>query len=149
MSLSTQEGKEAVDERLLDLIVECQGRRMDDQRSSVVPPVVEVTAPKVLAADRRSVSAPDSPRGEEEREQAVRERPNFVRANGGRRRSSNGSHGSLDDIFDTLMSAQVSVWCARAVCVCVRVCACVCVHVCVCVCVCVVVTLCILKQPSL
>lgn len=105
-----------MDERLLDLIVECQGRRMDDQRSSVVPPVVEVTAPQVLVADGRSVAAPESPRalGEVEREQVARERPNAVRVDGGRRRLSNGSRGSLDDIFDTLMSAQVS-----GVCVCV------------------------------
>ena len=111
-----------MDDRLLDLIVECQGRRMDDQRSSAVPPVEGVEAAKVL--DMRSVTGEGSPGapGERERAQAVRQRQP-VRVDEGRRRVSNGSLGSLDDLFfDTLMSAQV-----RVSGVCVR--ACVCVHV--------------------
>lgn len=104
-----------MDDRLLDLIVECQGRRMDDQRSTAVPPAEEeVETPKEFAVERRSA---DSPRavGEKEGAQLMRERQP-VRVDGGRRRVSNGSLGSLDDLFfDTLMSVQVS-----CVCVCVR-----------------------------
>ena len=112
-----------MDDRLLDLIVECQGRRMDDQRSSAVPPVEGVEAAKVL--DRRSVAGEGSPRAPEEgeRAQAVRQRQP-VRVDEGRRRVSNGSLGSLDDLFfDTLMSAQVSV---SGACVCVCACMCMC-----------------------
>ena len=113
VSVSSQEGKEGMDDRLLDLIVECQGRRMDDQRSTAVPPVV-VEAPKVLTTERPSVVAAE----EGDRPQMDRPRQ-LVQVDDGRRRLSNESLGSLDDLFfDTLMSAQVSV-CAVRACVCV------------------------------
>lgn len=103
-----------MDDRLLDLIVECQGRRMDDQRSTAVPPV-DVEAPKVLTTEGPSVVAAE----EGDRPQMDRPRQ-LVQVDDGRRRLSNESLGSLDDLFfDTLMSAQVSVCGVRT---CVRVC---------------------------
>ena len=113
-----------MDDRLLDLIVECQGRRMDDQRSSAVPPVEGVEAAKVL--DRRSVAGEGSPRapeegGESAGGQTAAASTGWMKAGD---ESSNGSLGSLDDLFfDTLMSAQVSV---SGACVCVCACMCMC-----------------------
>lgn len=97
-----QESKETMDDSLIDLILESQGRRMDDQRTAVpfvpVNSVSKEVEPKEMRQKER----------DEELVALVRRTPEPVAVEQNRRLSQ-GSIDSLNDgFFEQLMSAQNS-----------------------------------------
>ena len=93
-----------MDDGLLDMIFECQGRRMDDQRSSVGPGSVHLAS----RAESGAVQEETSPKTDTPEPQLLARRNPLPVIDVERRRISD-SLESLDDRFlDRLMTAQNS-----------------------------------------